>query len=75
MRIRAALRHSRSEKDGGEADPLESHFAVIALGTLGEKELNYSSDIDLMFLYSGYTDVGEQITAINGLIHHQLRTS
>jgi len=48
---------------------------VIALGTLGGKELNYSSDIDLMFLYSGYTDVGEQITAINGLIHHQLRTS
>ncbi len=33
-------------------------FAVIALGKLGGKELNYSSDIDLMFLYSanGITD-------------------
>ena len=28
-------------------------FAVIALGKLGGRELNYSSDIDLMFLYSG----------------------
>jgi glutamate-ammonia-ligase adenylyltransferase len=33
--------------DGGAA-----HFAVIALGKLGGRELNYSSDIDLLFLYS-----------------------
>jgi glutamate-ammonia-ligase adenylyltransferase len=33
-----------------KGDP--SHFAVIALGKLGGEELNYSSDIDLMFLYS-----------------------
>jgi glutamate-ammonia-ligase adenylyltransferase len=32
-------------------DP-HSEFAVIALGKLGGEELNYSSDIDLMFLYS-----------------------
>lgn len=32
-------------------------FCVVALGKLGSKELNYSSDIDLLFLYSsdGYT--------------------
>jgi glutamate-ammonia-ligase adenylyltransferase len=36
----------RSE-DAGPA-----HFAVIALGKMGAQELNYSSDIDLMFLYS-----------------------
>src|SRR5690349_16230801 len=35
-------------EDRGE----ESHFAVIALGKMGAEELNYSSDIDLMFLYS-----------------------
>ncbi len=29
-----------------------AHFAVIALGKMGGEELNYSSDIDLMFLYS-----------------------
>lgn len=33
--------------DGGAA-----HFAVIALGKMGAEELNYSSDIDLMFVYS-----------------------
>ncbi|MGA3187967.1 MAG: glutamine-synthetase adenylyltransferase [Bryobacteraceae bacterium] len=38
--------HPRSET--GEP----AHFAVIALGKLGGEELNYSSDIDLMFLYS-----------------------
>ncbi|HVF57331.1 MAG TPA: hypothetical protein VM934_14345 [Pyrinomonadaceae bacterium] len=27
-------------------------FCVVALGKLGSRELNYSSDIDLMFLYS-----------------------
>jgi [glutamine synthetase] adenylyltransferase / [glutamine synthetase]-adenylyl-L-tyrosine phosphorylase len=49
----------RSEADGSEA-----HLAVIALGKLGGKELNYSSDIDLMFLYSdpGHTDGSERIT-------------
>ncbi len=30
-----------------------ARFTVIALGKLGGRELNYSSDIDLMFLYSG----------------------
>ncbi len=42
----------------------EAKFAVIALGKLGGKELNYSSDIDLMFAYSepGFTDGPERIT-------------
>jgi glutamate-ammonia-ligase adenylyltransferase len=31
---------------------VESRFAVIAMGKMGAEELNYSSDIDLMFLYS-----------------------
>ncbi len=32
--------------------PGNSGFAVIALGKLGGSELNYSSDIDLLFVYS-----------------------
>ncbi|MBI3471942.1 MAG: glutamine-synthetase adenylyltransferase [Candidatus Solibacter usitatus] len=42
----------------------ECGFAVISLGKLGGKELNYSSDIDLMFLYeaNGETDGVESIT-------------
>ena len=35
----------------GLPDPCE--FSVIALGKLGGRELNYSSDIDLMFCYTG----------------------
>lgn len=36
--------------DRGRTVPAE--FAIIALGKLGSLELNYSSDIDLLFLYS-----------------------
>lgn len=38
------------EERGGTGDP-ESGFAVIALGKLGGRELNFSSDVDLLFLY------------------------
>jgi [glutamine synthetase] adenylyltransferase / [glutamine synthetase]-adenylyl-L-tyrosine phosphorylase len=50
--------HPRSATD----EP--AHFAVIALGKLGGEELNYSSDIDLMFLYSdnGVTDGAISLT-------------
>ena len=42
----------------------EAGFAVIALGKLGGRELNYSSDIDLMFVYSGngHTDGAQRIS-------------
>jgi glutamate-ammonia-ligase adenylyltransferase len=33
--------------------PVPAEFTVLALGKLGGRELNYSSDIDLMFLFSG----------------------
>jgi len=33
------------------ADGKESGFAIIAMGKLGGEELNFSSDIDLMFVY------------------------
>jgi glutamate-ammonia-ligase adenylyltransferase len=40
------------------ADGSGCGFSVLALGKLGGRELNYSSDIDLMFIYdgSGMTD-------------------
>ena len=43
----------------------EARFAVIALGKMGGNELNYSSDVDLMFLYSanGGTDGAERVTS------------
>ena len=35
-----------------DSGPVESQFVVLALGKLGGRELNYSSDIDLMYLYT-----------------------
>lgn len=48
-----ALEMARSEvvERFGEAGN-DAAFCVIALGKLGSRELNYSSDIDLVFLYS-----------------------
>jgi glutamate-ammonia-ligase adenylyltransferase len=41
-----------------------AHFTILALGKLGGCELNYSSDIDLLFLYSGMGETSgpEKIT-------------
>jgi len=40
------------------ADGSPCGFSVIALGKLGGQELNYSSDIDLMFVYGGNGQTG-----------------
>ena len=56
-----ALGLARQEMDNRYGIPLETdekgkaiqaQFSVVALGKLGSGELNYSSDIDLLFLYS-----------------------
>jgi glutamate-ammonia-ligase adenylyltransferase len=56
-----ALRLARQELDNRYGAPLEidekgrakeAKFCIVALGKLGSKELNYASDIDLLFLYS-----------------------
>jgi glutamate-ammonia-ligase adenylyltransferase len=61
-RIRAAhvARHGEPRLPDGQP----CGFSVISLGKLGGQELNYSSDIDLMFLYggNGETDGAARIT-------------
>ncbi|MBI3665605.1 MAG: glutamine-synthetase adenylyltransferase, partial [Acidobacteria bacterium] len=54
------LRHGHPRVDGRR----QCEFAVLALGKLGGRELNYSSDIDLMYLFGGggETDGPERIT-------------
>jgi [glutamine synthetase] adenylyltransferase / [glutamine synthetase]-adenylyl-L-tyrosine phosphorylase len=49
---------------GGRGEQIASAFTVLALGKLGGHELNYSSDIDLMFLYgeNGDTSGPQRIT-------------
>jgi glutamate-ammonia-ligase adenylyltransferase len=60
IRTRLVAQHGEPRlADGGVCG-----FSVISLGKLGGKELNYSSDIDLMFVYSGNgeTDGSSRIT-------------
>lgn len=56
-----ALSLAKQELDNRYGIPLETDkkgrakpagFCVVSLGKLGSKELNYSSDIDLLFMYS-----------------------
>lgn len=56
-----ALRIAKQELDNRFGAPQETdekgraadaRFTVVALGKLGSRELNYASDIDLLFLYS-----------------------
>ena len=45
-------------------DGSDSHFAILGMGKLGGQELNFSSDVDLIFLYSdsGQTDGSRKIS-------------
>jgi glutamate-ammonia-ligase adenylyltransferase len=45
-----------------------AQFAIIGMGKLGGEELNYSSDIDVMFVYSEEGNITPQLT------HHQFFT-
>jgi len=55
--VEAAYRLARKHADArhgppsGDAEDRSARFVVLALGKLGGEELNYSSDIDLIFLY------------------------
>jgi len=54
----------------------ESEFAILSMGKLGGRELNYSSDIDLIYIYTssmGETDAGNgQTTLSNHEFHTKL---
>ena len=52
VRDQLAARHGEPSYEDAEGQRRPCGFAVIALGKLGGQELNYSSDVDLMFVYS-----------------------
>jgi len=60
----AAYRRIRDELVARHGAPGDPGFAIVSLGKLGGRELNYSSDIDLLFLYSanGETPGPDRIT-------------
>jgi glutamate-ammonia-ligase adenylyltransferase len=55
--------------DSGQLHPC--HFCVIGMGKLGGEELNFSSDIDLMYVYTSYQG---QTTGVlrDGVAHNQI---
>ena len=53
IRAQLTARHGEPLYEGPDGQRRACGFAVIALGKLGGQELNYSSDVDLMFVYSG----------------------
>ncbi len=50
----------RPGKQGRYAVGRDPHFAVIAYGKLGGKELGYGSDLDVVFVYDDTQDTPEQ---------------
>lgn len=52
IRAQLAARHGEPVSEGDDGQRRACGLAVIALGKLGGQELNYSSDVDLMFVYS-----------------------
>ena len=63
---RLALSHAEARHGapiGADGEP--SRFVVLGLGKLGGEELNYSSDIDLIFLYDAEgTTVGPRVVSV-----------
>jgi len=62
LAARRKLQRQRGVPTGPDGNP--ARFVVLAMGKLGGMELNYSSDVDLIFLYDGdgKTDGRRQIT-------------
>jgi glutamate-ammonia-ligase adenylyltransferase len=61
--VKASLSIALKEADGGEV-PEEGSFAVVALGKMGGGEMNYSSDLDMIFIYEGPESSREYYTKV-----------
>lgn len=57
-----------------EINQIKNHFAIIAYGTLGSREMNYSSDLDLVFLHDVEPAQESLVTRLTQKILHMLTT-
>ncbi|MFT4059548.1 MAG: bifunctional [glutamate--ammonia ligase]-adenylyl-L-tyrosine phosphorylase/[glutamate--ammonia-ligase] adenylyltransferase [Legionella sp.] len=57
-----------------EMKRIQSHFAIIAYGKLGSREMNYASDLDLVFLHSAASSDEALVTRLTQKILHSLTT-
>lgn len=53
---------------------IKSHFVILAYGTLGSREMTYTSDLDLVFLYTAKPSEEALITRLTQKIMHMLTT-
>ncbi|MBA2652798.1 MAG: bifunctional [glutamate--ammonia ligase]-adenylyl-L-tyrosine phosphorylase/[glutamate--ammonia-ligase] adenylyltransferase [Tatlockia sp.] len=53
---------------------VKSRFAIIAYGKLGSKEMNFSSDLDLVFVHAALAEEENLITRLSQKIMHMLTT-
>jgi glutamate-ammonia-ligase adenylyltransferase len=71
--LRAAWRKLVAQRGEPKTrDGLTARFVVLGLGKLGGRELNYSSDIDLIFLYDGEGKTDGRRTSTNVEFFDQL---
>jgi len=59
--LREVYQHWKTELGGRRGTP-ETEFAILGLGKLGGRELNHSSDIDVIFLYDEEGQVSPTLT-------------
>jgi [glutamine synthetase] adenylyltransferase / [glutamine synthetase]-adenylyl-L-tyrosine phosphorylase len=75
--IGALLRQAREEGEIAPADLARSGLIVLGMGKLGARELNYSSDIDLILLFDAerttYTGKRSVQAFFTGLAHELVR--
>ncbi|MGL5741548.1 MAG: bifunctional [glutamate--ammonia ligase]-adenylyl-L-tyrosine phosphorylase/[glutamate--ammonia-ligase] adenylyltransferase [Legionella sp.] len=57
-----------------EMKQIKSHFAIIAYGKLGSREMNYASDLDLVFLHTANLSEETLVTRLTQKILHMLTT-
>ncbi|WP_238583818.1 bifunctional [glutamate--ammonia ligase]-adenylyl-L-tyrosine phosphorylase/[glutamate--ammonia-ligase] adenylyltransferase [Legionella brunensis] len=53
---------------------IKSHFAIVAYGKLGSREMNYNSDLDLVFIHAATTEEEALVTRLTQKILHMLTT-
>ena len=57
-----------------EMAQIKSRFAIIAYGTFGSREMNYASDLDLVFLHTAQPYEEALVTRLTQKILHMLTT-
>lgn len=57
-----------------EISQIKSSFAIIAYGKLGSREMNYASDLDLVFLHTAKPTEEALVTRLTQKILHMLTT-